>query len=505
MISLFWNCQGAASKAFKRTLKQFCRDHSPSLVCLLEPKVSGSHANKICKDLDFDEWIRVEAVGFSGGIWILWKDTLSISILNTHPQYVNLQVQEPNATPWLLSVVYGSPYASLRRKLFEDLSAQKFDPQTQWLICGDFNAVTCQQEVSNQSCFSLTRCLGFNDWISREGLIDLGFVGTRFTWMRGVNSDSFKGTRLDRALGNIEWKLRFPEARVEHLQMITSDHTPLLLNTNPAPRESGPKKFRFNLAWATHQGFQPLVRQNWNAATDLESNKAQMAKALTSWNNSTFGNIFHRKKRLLARLKGIQTSIAQQYRSDLIKLERKLRKELDDTLHQEELIWFQRSREDWLVSGDCNTRFYHIATTIKSSNTGVCKLRTDDGHWITDTKLLAVHVREYFIQLFAETPSMEVNGLPHGHFPSLNDMQQQWINSPFQEQEIKQALFEMDACKAPGPDGFNASFYQKSWAIVGKSLIDFALEFFRSGLLPSGCNDTVITLIPKVPNPKSVK
>ena len=33
-----------------------------------------------------------------------------------------------------------------------------------------------------------------------------------------------------------------------------------------------------------------------------------------------------------------------------VKLDRKLRKELEDTLNQEELVWFQRSREEWIES-----------------------------------------------------------------------------------------------------------------------------------------------------------
>lgn len=56
----------------------------------------------------------------------------------------------------------------------------------------------------------------------------------------------------------------------------------------------------------------------------------------------------------------------------------------------------------------------------------------------------------------------------------------------------------MDAYKAPGPDGFTAGFFQKSWEIVGQSVIEFAMDFYTTGSIPVGCNDTYITLIPKV-------
>ncbi|XP_031131690.1 uncharacterized protein LOC116033075 [Ipomoea triloba] len=177
MICIIWNCQGAASKAFRRTLKQFCRSYKPDLVCLFEPKVSGDQANRICISFGFEEWVRVEAVGFSGGIWVFWNHTVEIQVISTHPQFVNLQVKEGNGLPWVLSLVYGSPNISLRRRLFSELTSSSFSTQPCWLACCDFNSVTSSDEVSNAACFNSSRCADFNNWIFREGLIDLGFTG----------------------------------------------------------------------------------------------------------------------------------------------------------------------------------------------------------------------------------------------------------------------------------------------------------------------------------------
>lgn len=230
-----------------------------------------------------------------------------------------------------------------------------------------------------------------------------------------------------------------------------------------------------------------------------------MAVALTEWNKRSFGNIFQRKKRLLARLQGIQTHLSRHVRQDLINLEKKLSKELEITLHQEELVWFQRSRAEWIASGDRNTKFYHMATLVKSSKARVNALTTDEGQRITEESLLMEHVRSYFTNLFSEPQSDFNHPQMQGSFPELDPHEWQQINRPFQPEEIKQALFEMDACKSPGPDGFTAGFFQKSWEVVGDSLVKFALDFFAVGKLHPGCNDTVITLIPKVSCPESVK
>lgn len=79
------------------------------------------------------------------------------------------------------------------------------------------------------------------------------------------------------------------------------------------------------------------------------------------------------------------------------------------------------------------------------------------------------------------------------------------MNRPFIPEEIKKVLYDMNPCKAPGPDGFSEGFFQKTWEITGSTSIELGLNFFSNGELPQGCNDTIITLIPKVPIPENVK
>lgn len=58
---------------------------------------------------------------------------------------------------------------------------------------------------------------------------------------------------------------------------------------------------------------------------------------------------------------------------------------------------------------------------------------------------------------------------------------------------------------APDTEGFPACFYQRNWAVLKTGIIVVVLEFFATGSMPDGVNDTTIVLIPKVPHPKDLK
>lgn len=75
---------------------------------------------------------------------------------------------------------------------------------------------------------------------------------------------------------------------------------------------------------------------------------------------------------------------------------------------------------------------------------------------------------------------------------------------PVTADEIKKAVDNLGAMKAPGPDDMNGLFYQKHWEVVKEDICNAVINFFQHGLLPPEINETIVTLIPKVPSPETV-
>ena len=75
---------------------------------------------------------------------------------------------------------------------------------------------------------------------------------------------------------------------------------------------------------------------------------------------------------------------------------------------------------------------------------------------------------------------------------------------PFSLDEVKQAVWECDNFKSPGPDGITFGFIKQFWIELKDDFFRFLNEFHRKGKLTKGVNSTFIALIPKIDNPQSL-
>ena len=181
------------------------------------------------------------------------------------------------------------------------------------------------------------RCMTiFNDFVNLRNLIDLGYNGPRFTWTNKRDTGLVM-KRLDRVLTNSHWKLLFEETNVLHLPRTSFNHNPILVNTNPIPFNYGQRPFRLETIWFTDPSFLGIIKDSWHAHLDDISLAIQtFTQRVKMWNRNAFGNIFHKKKRVLAHLNGIQKAQCYKQNNSLSILERKLVEDYHQILRMEE-------------------------------------------------------------------------------------------------------------------------------------------------------------------------
>ena len=105
----------------------------------------------------------------------------------------------------------------------------------------------------------------FRECLSDYGLIDLGFVGQRFMWCNGRIGDHRTLVRLDKMVANEGWVKMFPEARVFHRAMATSDHCLLKLSLRQRVQRKGiRKRFMFEAIWTREESCREMIEVAWD-------------------------------------------------------------------------------------------------------------------------------------------------------------------------------------------------------------------------------------------------
>jgi hypothetical protein len=99
-------------------------------------------------------------------------------------------------------------------------------------------------EKSGGRSFGSPSQLEFLDFVHFNALVDLGFVGNRFTWSNHRSGKDNIRERLDRGLANQDWIQIFPNSLINRFPASHSDHCPILLSFAGTYRDL-PKPFCF--------------------------------------------------------------------------------------------------------------------------------------------------------------------------------------------------------------------------------------------------------------------
>lgn len=88
------------------------------------------------------------------------------------------------------------------------------------LIVGDFNDTRYAWERSGFYAQTSRRTARFNEWVEDMELLEIESAGASHTWVSGLTPETHYSARLNRALCNWDWGLRFSNAKVKHLPSI---------------------------------------------------------------------------------------------------------------------------------------------------------------------------------------------------------------------------------------------------------------------------------------------
>lgn len=200
--------------------------------------MSGLKAETVIRSIGLPNSHRVEAMGFSRGIWILWKSIIDVEVVLNSVQFIKLKVKFSRLQEWVMFIgVYGSPRWETRKELWPELGAIAQDATLPWLLTGDFNALLHDDEKQGGLRSGRHSCQLFQNFFNNYCMKDIEFKGQN---LHGIE-DLFSSVLI--VLSVIYHGKCWLQVR--QCIIIKSDHRPLVICFGLDPSSKPPCLFRF--------------------------------------------------------------------------------------------------------------------------------------------------------------------------------------------------------------------------------------------------------------------
>jgi hypothetical protein len=344
--------------------------------------------------------------------------------------------------------------------------------------------------------------------MSHCDLHNIGFTGLPWTYDNNQVGDRNVRVRLDRAVASLSWMDWFPQVHAQHLISASSDHCPIFLDLEQEhDAHAKQQTMRYEVMWEREETLPQEIQRAWEQGEyvhglgDVACRLKTVMASLRKWSMDKFGAVTKEIAVLKEKMEDLrsQDHIGNKEEVD------KCRRRMEELLYREEMMWMQRSRVSWLKEGDRNTKFFHRKAAGRAKKNKITRLRTDDGRITKDKKEMGNMARDFFQQLYTQDPSVYPHELLQIVEPQITEEMNESLCKEFSGEEILDALFQIGPLKAPGPDGFPTRFFQRHWDIMKQYVTQGVQDFFATGKMPPGVNETSIVLLPKKDEPELLK
>ncbi|XP_060969794.1 uncharacterized protein LOC115713245 [Cannabis sativa] len=382
---------------------------------------------------------------------------------------------------WHFSAVYGFP-ESVNKKFTWELLNRLVDvsPLDPWLLIGDLNEIFSHSHKNGGPLRHDNQMAAFRITLDRCFLQDFPFEGDEFTWAKNRKNPAALKERLDWCLINKKWTDAFILPKLTHLDYFDAECVEIV-STN----------------W--------LLQTECDLPSNLQLNLQNVAVNLQQWHSQKFGQLKNDISQAQSRVQCINSSPA----TDLLHSHNLTTAEsiLDELLAKEEQYWQQRSRIEWLKSGDRNTKFFHAKASARNSTNKIKSLKDANGNLVTNCEGITNIISHYFQDLFtaSEEDHWALSHVLSTILTTINDDQNDFLLRDFTKEDVYFTLKSMASDKSPGLDGMSAMFYHHHWHIVGNLVSSVVLHILNDNGDPTIFNKTLLTLIPKVKKPTTMK
>jgi len=160
----------------------------------------------------------------------------------------------------------------------------------------------------------------------------------------------------------------------------------------------------------------------------------------------------------------------------------------------------QKSRALWFKKGDSNSKYYHASIKCRRMKNEIKGIHCHiSDKWVEEPNTVKELVKDFYKKKMSVVEDIGVR-LDNVEFKELIDYDNMFLTDPFDDKEIKDAIWNCDSSKSPGLDEVTFSFIKKHWGLLEKDVMGAVKHFHSEGKIPKGCNASFIYLFRSAKN-----
>ena len=264
MSILCWNCRGLRNRQTVQELGDLVRAQDSSVMFLAETWLDEFRLVGLRDSLRFGHHHGVARVSCGGGLVLFWKKDFDLQVMSSSLNHIDALINRGKENVWRFTSFYRILETQLCWKSWDLLKELNNRFSVPWLCGGDFNEILKSHEKLGGRLRPYGQMQNFREILDECGLLDLGFVGNKFTWSKTYPDGGVVWEKLDRAVSSASWYDLFLATKVKTLVGVSFDHSPFLLLLEGIISKPH-RPWQFEQMWLEKQGCHDTVKGAWKA------------------------------------------------------------------------------------------------------------------------------------------------------------------------------------------------------------------------------------------------
>ncbi|XP_024195708.1 uncharacterized protein LOC112198837 [Rosa chinensis] len=183
---LVWNFRGIVNFESQGAIIDIVQARKPSIIFLAETLAQKEHINTLTRKLGLKDNICYSHERDLQGMTLIWNDDTHAELCSRSPNHIDVVIgKAENTLKWRFTGIYGVSVRGERHRtwsLIKTLASKQCS--LPWLVAGDFNEIMSNNDKSGGPPRAVTPMATFRRTLADCDLLDMGFVGSHFTWSR---------------------------------------------------------------------------------------------------------------------------------------------------------------------------------------------------------------------------------------------------------------------------------------------------------------------------------